>query len=146
MNITFDIPLPHNPTGTAQQKGEKVINGKIVHFTKKKVSEMRTLYIVGIRNGLAKEGVHGNLALKGPVRVSAVFHYEIKDEHRWGERMTAKNKGDLDNITKGLLDAMTDAGVFDRGDEQVAELMLGKVYSNRPHVKVKIETLEAFIV
>lgn len=145
MKTTIDIPLPHNPTGTAQQKGERIVNGKIIHYTKRKVSEMRTLYIVGIRNELAKQGMRGNLQLRGPVRVSAAFYFEIKDENRWGERMIAKNKGDLDNITKGLIDAMTDAGVFEKGDEQVAELALAKVYSNRPHVKITIETLEAFV-
>lgn len=57
--------------------------------------------------------------LEGPVIVAAVFHLPVKD-------VAAGRCGDLDKLTRNLLDALTDAGVY--GDDvQVTRLLVDKV-------------------
>lgn len=49
--------------------------------------------------------------------------------------------GDLDNLSKGCMDAMTQAGIWE-DDCQVAILIASKTYSDEPRCEITIKQLE----
>lgn len=71
----------------------------------------------------------------GPVAVEIDCYFERPPSHltKQGEpRATAPRippKSDVDNLAKGILDAITDSAAFWSDDDQVVELIVRKAYS-----------------
>lgn len=80
----------------------------------------------------------------GPVRVTARFCFPRPAGHfgRRGLLPSAPEwpavRPDLDKLTRALMDSLTDAGVI-RDDAQVVDLIVAKVYGDRPGVSVFVE-------
>ena len=135
--MTLYLELDTNPTGTAQQKGERVVGKHIHHFTKKKVKTQRAIYIQKITEALEDlEREAPNY--EGPVFLNVMFYYSIKDKKRWGYWKTSKP--DNDNAVKLLQDVLCELNFF-KDDSQVADLHVKKKLSEHPGILIDIGRL-----
>lgn len=149
INIKFD--LSKNPT-TAQQKGESIIHGRIHHYEKENVSACRHEYETKLRQSLTAQGIQPPrvVALKSgrpifdeflteqPVALMVDFYIQVKDKNKWGQFCAAENRGDLDNLEKLLLDAMTNIGIW-KDDSRVVLKMSRKKWAEHPSVEITIQ-------
>lgn len=116
------------PTATHQQKGCTFKNGKRIYYNR--------------ANGDAEEKLKAYLAkhipktpFKYAIRLEVKWCFPINDVQTNGEPYT--KKPDVDNLCKALLDIMTKLG-FWKDDKQVYELYIGKYYSERPGIYIRI--------
>lgn len=86
--------------------------------------------------------------LEGPLRLELEFVLPIPGSRPAWWRSAASWRGvlpttkpDLDNLVKGILDALQRSGRWFRDDSQVAELYAEKVYGSVPLTRVKISQL-----
>lgn len=108
------------PTRTAQQKGARVVHGRIHFFEKKEVSQAKALLKDELLKFVPDESI------KGPVRIDVTFAFGTKDKKKIrGEFRTTRP--DLDNLFKGLADCLTDLGFWE-DDSQIVSLMLRKLW------------------
>lgn len=136
MRIFFE--LPENPKGTAQMKGTSFQGGKIHHYEKKEIRELRALY----HHEIFKFFYTNKMQVPhfdGAVYFSVTFTYSIKDKKRWGQPKTSRP--DADNIVKLLLDVCTDLEMWP-DDAVVADLHVRKLWGDKPSVRITIEPLE----
>lgn len=132
--------LDENPTSTAQEKGTTIINGRVHHYTKKNVLEMRQTYAIKILEYLSTNNIHIG-SFYGAVSVSVTFGFATKDSKKWKELKTTKP--DVDNCVKLVLDVLADLGFFAVGDQQVSLLSVGKFWSEKPYIYIQIEEVAA---
>lgn len=116
------------PTATHQQRGCTFKNGKRIYYNR--------------ANGDAEEKLKAYLSKHIPatpfefaVRLEVKWCFPIKDAQACGEPYV--KKPDVDNLCKALLDIMTKLG-FWKDDKQIYELHIGKYYSERPGIYIKI--------
>lgn len=134
-DTAFFIPLKRIPTATAQQKGEKVVRGKIVHYDRAEVAEAKELFLSHLL--VRKPDVP---APKGtPLMLSVKFYFpetwnpeKAKDEKARKIRRRTK-KPDCDNLVKTFQDCMGMAGFF-ADDAQISSLHVGKYDVNTAYV------------
>lgn len=92
------------PTATAQQKGERICNGRIHHYIKPEVAAARSLL----------ESILGKYApekpVTGPVKLRSVWCFPTTAKHTNGEPHTSRP--DTDNLVKLLKDVMTTLGYW----------------------------------
>jgi Holliday junction resolvase RusA-like endonuclease len=131
MMISFTIPI--KPVAWQRPR----FNGK-VGYTAKKVSKFEetiSLY--------AKKAMGSNPPTKDMVTVTVKFFYKrpekfpkyIKERIDRGEIVAGKpTRPDIDNLAKGVLDAMN--GIVYVDDGQVVEINISKLYSNQEEVYV----------
>lgn len=114
------------PRATMQQKGERIVCGHVVHFTKRRQQEALEYW-----ESIGKELIVrlGGKTLTGPVHISVKFLFK----HPSGTKKDARTRGafrttrpDLDNMVKGLLDGFSRAGLWE-DDSQVVSLQLEKL-------------------
>ena len=77
------------------------------------------------------------------LEVSIVFYMSIPKSKpkKWRESPPAHVvKGDIDNVIKGTLDALT--GILWKDDSQICMLSAHKVYSNSPRIEMVIREVE----
>lgn len=133
--MTIYLELEKNPTGTAQQKGERVVGNRIHHFEKKTVRSQRQIYSNAILEELnGMDTPHYD----GPVFLDVTFYFAIKDKKRWGQWKTSR--ADCDNLVKLLQDAMSDIGFWD-DDAQIANLHVRKKFDSKPGILIKVGRL-----
>ena len=133
--MTIYLELEKNPTGTAQQKGERVVGNRIHHFEKKTVRSQRQIYrnaLIGELDG--REVPHYD----GPVYLDVTFFFAIKDKKRWGQWKTSR--ADCDNLVKLLQDAMSDVGFWE-DDAQIANLKVKKKFDEHPGILIEVGRL-----
>lgn len=139
-DTAFFIPLKRIPTATAQQKGEKVVRGKIVHYDRAEVAEAKELFLSHL---LARKP--DAPAPKGtPLMLSVKFYFpekwnpeKAKDEKARKIRRRTK-KPDCDNLVKTFQDCMGMAGFF-TDDSQICSLHVGKYDVNTDYVPAEGE-------
>lgn len=135
--MTLYLDLESNPTGTAQQTGQRVVNGRIHHFVKGSVQRQKDIYRTLIAEELTTaEREAPNY--EGPVYVKIHFYYQIKQKKLWGQ--WKDTRPDVDNSVKGLLDVMTKMG-FWSDDSQICRLDIQKTYSYRPGILIEVGRL-----
>ena len=90
---------------------------------------------------VAAQAMAGRQIIEGNVSVSLAIHVQVPDS--WSNKKRAEalsgaidptSKPDLDNIIKGIFDAMN--GVVFRDDKQVSFVVARKMYSQTPCVYV----------
>lgn len=74
-----------------------------------------------------------------PVRLALKFCYE-PPKNRRGE-IYKTSRADLDNLEKAVMDALTEAGIW-QDDSLIVVKLTGKVYKDVPGVSVTVETLK----
>ena len=123
-NYELWIPLEKIPTGTAQQKGEQVVNGRIHHFTKKKVTETANLLIKELDEAMKDSHPDFIPFDEGEaIGLAFTFHYPTKTKKRWG--MYKTSRPDNDNLVKLPNDCITKMGWW-HDDSQIAFLQVVK--------------------
>lgn len=130
------------PTRTAQQKGAFVQNGRVRFFTKPGVAREAQNTVALVVQSLPD----GWEPLDGPLSLSLrlVYPYrksEPKKRTKDGAELPHASRPDLDNLAKGIIDALTTAAVW-RDDGQIAALHLSKLYGPRPYWEVRVAKLE----
>lgn len=137
MRIFFE--LPENPKSTAQEKGTSVINGRVHHYEKKNVRQMRERYRHEIWAFMYKNRLTAP-HFDGPVYLAVTFTHSTKTKKLHGQPKTTKP--DLDNEVKLLIDVLADLGFFTVGDQQICFLLLRKLWGEKPTVEINIEPYE----
>lgn len=108
------------PTRTSQQKGARVVHGRIHFFEKKEVAQAKAILKDELLKFVPDEPI------KGAVRIDVTFAFGTKDKKKIrGEFRTTRP--DLDNLFKGLADCLTDLGFWE-DDSQIVSLMLRKLW------------------
>ena len=129
--IQFFVPMIP-PNKTHQEKGERVVNGRIVHYTKDEVKAIRQRF-------LAELADHAPAApFTGPVRLVTKWMYPAGYGCKPGQ--WKNTKPDTDNLIKLFKDCMADVGFF-KDDAQVASEITEKFYWDLPGIYVRVEEL-----
>lgn len=112
------IPLAKIPGGTAQQKGERVVNGRIHHYTKKKISDLADILSRMLKKEMADKYPDFVPFQEGEaVAMKIVFHYPTKTKKLWGKPKVTRP--DYDNLVKLPNDLITRLGWW-KDDSQVS--------------------------
>lgn len=122
------VYLPGRPnTSTAQQKGVFVVGGRPRFYTKKKVKDAHNQMVAALRDKAPLT------PLSGPVRVKVRFTFNGKPKGR--TFVYHQKRPDVDNLLKGVLDALAPAGWIE-DDSQVVELEASKQVNVVPRTEV----------
>lgn len=138
--LAFRVPaIP--PTRTAQQKGAFVQNGRVRFFVKPHVAREAHNTVALVVQALPDTWE----PLDGPVelRLRLVYPYrksEPKRRTKDGAELPHDTRPDLDNLAKGIIDALTTAAVW-RDDSQLARMVLSKEWGPRPYWEVRVAKL-----
>ena len=123
------------PTATAQQKGERVVNGYIHHYKKKNVAAAEAI----LRDALLPYVPEAPIAGR-PVGlcVTWLFPYpKSAKKHQPGFERWKITRPDTDNLNKMLKDVMTDMG-FWKDDALISIEIIAKVYSDEPGIEITV--------
>lgn len=161
----YELTLALSPADirTAQQKGACVVKGRVMFFTKEEVKESNARIRLAIENELRKQGlrftykqtkrttkfslkkiVADSIKKGSPVRVAIDYFFpyqstatktQKKQPFAW---MT--ERPDIDNLTKSVLDAITDLEIY-ADDSQVCELAISKKRTVEPSIHIVIEQM-----
>lgn len=161
----YELTLALSPADirTAQQKGACVVKGRVMFFTKEEVKESNARIRLAIENELRKQGlrftykqtkrttkfslkkiVADSIKKGSPVRVAIDYFFpyqstatktQKKQPFAW---MT--ERPDIDNLTKSVLDAITDLEIY-ADDSQVCELAISKKRTAEPSIHIVIEQM-----
>ena len=127
--IEIFIPLKKIPSATSQEKGYKVIRGKVkdkvVTYEKDKVKEVRQLYQSYLCHHIPDKPIDGGVT----VHIDFMYHNPDLDTS-YTRKAT---KPDLDNMAKLLLDVMTECGYW-HDDGQVSQLLLTKYWCHNENI------------
>lgn len=123
------------PRATMQQKGERVVGGHVIHYTKKRQREAIAYWK---RVGLTLRDKIGG-TLKGPVQLFVYLFFRHpsgtpkakRDKFVWRAK-----RPDADNLLKGLIDGLTESGLWE-DDAQIVSLSVCKY--NAPEAKCGTE-------
>ena len=122
------VPVDPRELPTAQQKGERVVStaGRpfVVHFTKAPIRNWQRR-LARMFESLPKAEPDA------AVRLELVFCYAFPKAVPLSKRLDfapRTTRPDCDNLAKGLVDAMAEAGLF-ADDSQVADLRVAKVHT-----------------
>ena len=127
------------PTATAQQKGERVVNGYIHHYKKKNVAAAEAI----LRDALLPYVPEAPITDKGiSLTVFWEFPYpKSAKKHMPGWERWKITRPDTDNLNKMLKDVMTDMG-FWKDDAQICVEHIGKLYSDEPGIEITMFTFD----
>jgi Holliday junction resolvase RusA-like endonuclease len=118
------------PTVTAQQKGVMVRAGRPMFFTKKKVKDAQDALIMQLRKFAPRQPI------EFPVLVKIKFAFRVT-KARPHERVHGV-RPDLDNLTKGVLDALCPAGWL-KDDALVDQLVVEKCRTGDPYMEITMK-------
>ncbi len=131
MNFEFFMPMKKPPTTTHQQKQVMVRNGKPIFYEPDNLKAARSLL-------MAHLGQHvPDKKLKGPLRLTVKWLFPITGNRKNGEYKDTRP--DNGNSNKLLEDCMEDLGYFERGDQQIASLIVEHFWADTPGIYIKIE-------
>mgnify|MGYP003873706615 CR=1 FL=1 len=103
--------------------------GKVwAYIPKKYLDDWHNKVLLAVRKQYSNEPVNR------AVRVDVKFYFPLPKS---GEKSLVK-KPDLDNLVKGVLDALNKAGVWE-DDSQVVELKAEKMFSEVPGARIEVE-------
>lgn len=123
MTTKFFIPLKNIPTVTAQEKGEKVVKGKIIHYDKPEVADAKRLFLAHLSQHKPSEPIPKGV----PVGLGITFYYPWNGGDK--DAQWRVEKPDVDNAVKLFIDCMTKTG-FWADDKQIASLTVEKLNVN----------------
>ena len=127
------------PTATAQQKGERVVNGYVHHYKKKNVAAAEAI----LRDALLPY-VPAEPITDVPIRFCAIWMFpypKSAKKHKPGYGRWKITRPDTDNLNKMLKDVMTDMG-FWKDDALICGEFIEKLYSDEPGIVIMIEKLD----
>lgn len=145
MKIDFFLHFDKGmPSGTAQQKGERIgykfdpkkkkVVPYIEHYRKPEVQILRNQLKYMIKRYRPEK------PSDKPIRLTMIFYFDIKSPKKlWGKYKTTRP--DVENFYKEIADVMTECG-FWSDDSQIVNLQLKKYYAEKATIYIKVEELE----
>ena len=127
------------PTATAQQKGERVVNGYVHHYKKKNVAAAEAILRDALLPYVPETPIEGK-----PIRLSVLWMFpypKSAKKHKPGYGRWKITRPDTDNLNKMLKDVMTDMG-FWKDDALICGEFIEKLYSDEPGIVIMIEKLD----
>lgn len=122
------------PTTTHQQKQVTVVKGKPIFYEPADLKAARSKL-------MAHLGKHTpERKLRGPLRLTVKWCFPITGNKKDGQYKDTKP--DNGNSNKLLEDCMEDLGYFERGDQQIASLIVEHFWAKLPGIYIKIVELE----
>ena len=123
-------------TVTAQQKGLRIVNGHAQFYEKKNVTEAKTELKYSMKRYVPACPFEGDLYVR-------ILWCYCKQTLKKNEAFTFKrSRPDLDNLSKSVLDCMTDLGMW-IDDSQVVKLDLTKAWNIKyPGLYIQIWQLD----
>ena len=124
------------PTATAQQKGERVINGYVHHYKKKNVAAAEAILRDALLPYVPAEPI-ADVGIR--LWVSWLFPYpKSAKKHKPGYDRYKITRPDTDNLNKMLKDVMTDMG-FWKDDALICIEYISKSYSDEPGIVIMVD-------
>ena len=133
------------PERTAQQKGAFVRGGRVRFFTKPAVRREHDNMVALVAAKLPADWE----PYSGPVAVRIHLCYPFRRSERTrvvadGLEIPHDRRPDLDNLCKGLIDALTTAQIW-RDDGQISDLDVSKVWGPTGYWEVEVTPLDFLI-
>lgn len=128
------------PTATAQQKGERVVGGRIHHYKKKNI-----LRAEGILRDALLPYIPPEPITDKPIQLWVIWQFpypKSANKHLPGMGRWKITRPDADNLNKMLKDVMTDMG-FWKDDALISSEIVEKMYADEPGIMIHISTLPA---
>lgn len=148
---SFDLMVDPESIGTPQHKKHSLVRGRLLTYPDPKVSRARHVMTLLAKNAIGRKNLsfpdHGK-----PVRLVITMFYAIPKSRRkdrmkdgvliprlrGGDPCTSHRAGDVDNKAKGIMDALTDAGLWS-DDKDVTDLRSRKVWTDfSPRIRVDV--------
>lgn len=121
--MTFKMRFPREPLGTAQQKGARVIGGRVQFYTKPEIVRLMREYRAELKKHRPAQ------PFEKPIYLRVVFVYPERKVHKMKTWLSWKTTcPDIDNVLKLLIDTMS-AERFWLDDRQVAMLESKKLHA-----------------
>lgn len=132
--ITEVIKLDKIPSGTKQQRGTTIINGRAISYPKKSLEHARAVYAYAFSK-LKKPSE----PFKGPCKLTIAFIYGTTDKKKI--RLHWKDtKPDYDNLAKVFTDALKNNGyIID--DNQISTATVSKWWEAESKILFELEEL-----
>ena len=148
---SFDLMVDPETIGTPQHKQHSFVRGRLITYPDPRVAGARKVMAILARNARSRLNLefppHGT-----PVRLAITMFYAIpkcrRKDHvkngvliprlRGGEPCTSHQAGDVDNKAKGIMDALTDAGLW-ADDKDVTDLRTRKLWTEAlPRIRIHV--------
>lgn len=132
MKDQFYLILPDGkmPTGTAQQKGIRIVHGKPIFYKKSNIEGAEAIFKTLLLPHRPKK------PSANPIKLTVWFVFDTKDRKKWGKPKATRP--DTDNYLKLFKDLMTECGFWE-DDAQVWDEHVWKTYDEKACVAVSYE-------
>ena len=129
MRDQFYLHFDTMPSGTAQQKGVRIVHGKPMFYEKSEVKTARRLFTLELKPHAPK------VPSDKPIKLTVWFAFDTKNKKLWGQYKPTRP--DTDNSLKLLKDCMS--GLFFKDDSQVVEETVIKTYAEKATIMIRWE-------
>lgn len=129
----FFMPMEKVPTTTHQQKQVAVRNGKPVFYEPDDLKAARAKLMAHLSKHVPEK------KYTGPIRLITKWCFPLIKGKQDGQYKDTKP--DNGNSNKLLEDCMEDLGYFDKGDQQIASLIVEHFWADLPGIYIKIEAI-----
>ena len=129
MRDQFYLHFDTMPTGTAQEKGVRIVHGKPMFYEKAEVKTARQMFTLELKPHAPEK------PSDKPIKLTVWFAFDTKNKKLWGQYKPTRP--DTDNSLKLLKDCMT--GLFFKDDSQVVEETVIKTYAEKATIMIRWE-------
>lgn len=133
MKIEFFMPMRQPPTTTHQQKQVVIRNGKPIFYEPEDLKAARAQLMAHLAKHVPER------KLKGPLQLIVKWCFPITGNRKDGEYKDTRP--DNGNSNKLLEDCMEDLGFFERGDQQIASLIVEHFWAELPGIYISLKEL-----
>ena len=142
MRDQFYLHFDTMPTGTAQQKGVRIVHGKPMFYEKAEVRDARNQFTLALKTHAPET------PSERPIRLTIWFAFDTKNKKLWGKDIPGSDepwsghqfkptRPDTDNSLKLLKDCMS--GLFFKDDSQVVDERVIKTYAENATIMIRWE-------
>ena len=131
MRDQFYLHFDTMPSGTAQQKGVRIVHGKPMFYEKSEVKTARQMFTLELKPHAPEK------PSDKPIKLTVWFAFDTKNKKLWGQYKPTRP--DTDNSLKLLKDCMS--GLFFKDDSQVVEETVIKTYAEKATIMIKWEEI-----
>ena len=129
MRDQFYLHFDTMPSGTAQQKGVRIVHGKPMFYEKSEVKTARQMFTLELKPHAPEK------PSDKPIKLTVWFAFDTKNKKLWGQYKPTRP--DTDNSHKLLKDCMS--GLFFKDDSQVVEETVIKTYAEKATIMIRWE-------